>query len=293
MNASLWMCSLMVGCFAPTLAAQDPVRGGAPRVSPDGAHIVFHSDRSGRLQIYRMPAQGGDPVQLTRDSGEAHSPAWSPDGGRIVFVVPAQAGNAIVVMNADGTGRSVVNVAPGNQGPQWTPDGRRIIFAAGRHPNLNIHLINTDGSDRRNIAPNPGTDYDPAVSPDGRTVAFVSRIGGRGPRLMLMGIDGAGRREASSTDGALERPAWSPDGTRIVFQVRTQPPRVDGYLHVLDVRSGRERHIWSSAGRSPTFDEAPSWFADGETLVFQSRRSGTRQIYAHTIGSRVSRQLTR
>jgi Tol biopolymer transport system component len=285
------LASLISSGVAAAVGAQERVNAGEPHVSPDGSSIVFHSNRSGKFQIYRMPAAGGDVVQLTSESGGARSPAWSADGRKIAYVSSAASGDAIVIADADGTHRKVVDVAPGNQSPRWMPNGRQILFASGKEPNLNIYLVNVDGSNRRNIAPNSGTDYDPAVSPDGKTVAFVSRTSARGARLMLMDIDGGNRREASSTDGALEQPAWSPDGTRIAFQVKVGASRLDGYLHVLYLGGGQETHIWS--GRSYMGDSAPSWLPDSRTLVFQSPRSGTLELYSLPVGSRTPTQLTR
>jgi Tol biopolymer transport system component len=47
--------------------------------------LVFNSDRSGSWEIYKMPAVGGEAIQLTTDSTGAFSPAWSPDGHQIAF----------------------------------------------------------------------------------------------------------------------------------------------------------------------------------------------------------------
>jgi Tol biopolymer transport system component len=287
---SATIVSLTVSGIAGHLRAQEKVNAGEPHVSPDGSSILFHSNRSGKFQIYRMPATGGQAVQLTTDPRGAHSPAWSSDGRKIVFVSTDATGDAIVIADADGTHRTVVDVAPGNQGPQWMPNGRQILFASGNEPNLNLYLVNLDGSNRRNIAPNSGTDYDPAVSPDGKKVAFVSRTSTRGARLMLMDIDGRNRREASSTDGALEQPAWSPDGTRLAFQVKVGESRLDGYLHVLYLDGGPETHIWSA--RSYTGDSAPSWLPDSRTLVFQSPRSGSWELYSLPVGPRMPQQRT-
>jgi TolB protein len=56
--------------------APDPALDGHPTWSPDGALLAFHSMRSGSLQIWRVPAAGGRPDQLTRHEGGARAPTW-------------------------------------------------------------------------------------------------------------------------------------------------------------------------------------------------------------------------
>ena len=60
-------------------------RGEQPARSPDGTKVAFSSIRDGNLEIYVMDADGGNPVNLTRDDAYDQAPAWSPDGGHIVF----------------------------------------------------------------------------------------------------------------------------------------------------------------------------------------------------------------
>ena len=58
---------------------------GAPAWSPDGSTIAFSSTRTGRSEIFTVPASGGAAVQLTSEIGGAFNPAWSADGGSIYY----------------------------------------------------------------------------------------------------------------------------------------------------------------------------------------------------------------
>ena len=56
-----------------------------PRVSPDGKSLAFVSDRTGALQVYRMPVGGGDPHQVTTHSEGTVCSGWLPDGSGLLL----------------------------------------------------------------------------------------------------------------------------------------------------------------------------------------------------------------
>jgi len=68
----------------PQRLTSDPVAGSAPNWSQDGEWIYFTSSHSGQAQIWKMPAAGGVPAQLTRAGGEF--PAASPDGRFVLYI---------------------------------------------------------------------------------------------------------------------------------------------------------------------------------------------------------------
>jgi Tol biopolymer transport system component len=89
-----------------TLAGNTDVN---PRWSPDGAKLVFSSDRLnnfGPLEIFLMNPDGSNQQRLTNNTGENSRPFWSPDGARILFQSNKGLSFDLYVMNADGSNQA-------------------------------------------------------------------------------------------------------------------------------------------------------------------------------------------
>ena len=85
-----------------TQLTNDPESERFPAWSPDGAWIVFASDRGGSWDLWLMPAAGGPAIQLTDDPAYDDRPAWSPDGTRIAFASTRAGNSDIWLMPATG-----------------------------------------------------------------------------------------------------------------------------------------------------------------------------------------------
>lgn len=116
--------------------------------SPDGQWIYFNSERGsnvpGHAQLFRIPASGGVPEQLTQDERVNWFPHPSPDGTRLAYVSfppgtlghPADVNVVVRLLENDGTTRDLAQVL-GGQGtmnvPSWSPDGSKIAIVAYPH----------------------------------------------------------------------------------------------------------------------------------------------------------------
>jgi TolB protein len=183
--------------------------------------------------IHLLPGTGAPPITLA-DDGASFTPAWSPDGQRMVFSRETDPLHAtLYLMEADGSGlvqlTSETSIA--DRGPAWSPDGSLILFTRVTpepiRSEIDLYTVRPDGSDLRNLTPGVGEDGWGDWSPDGRRIAYVSRR--RGPyvewdtvgQLRVMDADGSNGRLL--IDGLVLDSAqvvagdWSPDGDRIAF----------------------------------------------------------------------------
>ncbi len=123
----------------------------SPRVNPKtGADILFVSDRGGTPQIYKMNTDGANVERLTAGTGEAHNPAWNPDGETMAFAWSRgfEPGNYnIFIMDTISRQYTQLTYGSGrNENPWWSPDGRRLVFGSNRNGQSQIWTMLADGT---------------------------------------------------------------------------------------------------------------------------------------------------
>ncbi len=106
---------------------------GTPLVSPDGKSFLFRSHRSGWINIWAAPTEGGEPWQIAAADADQSDAAWSPDGTQIAYIENHNGTLDLRVVAADGGAPRVV-VAPETGvcgAPSWSPDGTRLSYLYG------------------------------------------------------------------------------------------------------------------------------------------------------------------
>ncbi len=214
---------------------------GEPGLSPAGDSVLLVSDRGGAQRIYEVGLTDGaarpvgSPETAERTYLDA-MPARLPDG-RITFVSNRD-GAARIYLASTGEG-AVTRLTPDLPGPPAAesdpaPLGRdRILFArtepgAAAGSARDLFIVRLDGSGLRRLTRHPADDSEPAGSPDGHAVAFVSeRAGARrvwlipevdaaDPEATVIDLSGAGKG-STFADGA---PTFLPDGTILFSRAR-------------------------------------------------------------------------
>ena len=117
-RSRLWRVDLAGGEPTP-LTRADAVET-APRISPDGATLLFLSDRDGRSRAWLLPLAGGEARPAAELAGQTSAAEWSPDGARVLLLAESGVDRLIVGSREDPVARRITDFA-------WRWDGHGYV----------------------------------------------------------------------------------------------------------------------------------------------------------------------
>jgi eukaryotic-like serine/threonine-protein kinase len=196
-------------------------------------------------------------------------PAVSPDGHTIAYVVDDGVQQSIWMVETRGGLGTPWTKRPGrHRHPSWAPDGR-IFFESGENDQRGIYVAPGFDSERAMLVVPGGRE--PAISWDGKKLAFVSTNASGYQRINVTSVDDWSNIAALTTDrdGRWDHvnPAWSSDGRWICYRAN------DGLWLVPSDRSGNPVRLTKG-----TVDAHPAWSVSG-FVYFSSLREGIWQLW--------------
>ena len=209
-----------------------------PIWSPDGQYIYFASDRSGTMNLWRMPIdeQSGEargPAEPVTTAGQWNGQAAISRSGKLLYVATHRSTTAVRFPLDPTTLRvgSPVSILSSTRDfleAYPSPDGEWLALW-GSDAQEDIFVARTDGSGLRRLTNDWYKDRAPGWSPDSATVYFHSNRGGRF-ELWRISRDGSGLEQVTRTTGGANpyRPRVSPDGRHLLARFTQNPTRAAG-----------------------------------------------------------------
>jgi TolB protein len=164
--------------------------------------------------------------------------------------------------------------------------GTRIIYVSDRSGNREIYAMDYDGTNQKQLTAYRSTSMMPAISPDGRLVAFTTYAGGN-PQIRVHSVEG-GRRLSfyNPVSSVVETPEFTPDGKQMMFAAA-----IDGWVQlcIADVDGGNMRRVSNVRAIEVSPRINPK---NGREVLFISGRSGKQQLWLMNLDGGAPERLT-
>ena len=251
-------------------------------VSPDAAQFILTGNNNGQVEgrltdknktsllsrVYNGGTTRSQSHALANDVIFAITQTKGVTLGRIAFRVGEGRTSEIYVADYDGA--NAVAVTHDNSlvsAPCWVPGDRTLFYVSYKSgfPDILSHDLGT-GS-RKKFASYGGSNFSPAVSPDGRRVAMILSKSGNA-ELFVSNRDGTGLKQLTKSRESKSSPCWSPNGREICY-VSTSGR---AGLYKINADGGEPRRL-QVVGVGGNLTE-PDWSPDGKTIVFTSQMGG-------------------
>lgn len=254
---------------------------GAAALAVIAAGIAYW--RPARAGATAAAPLAGTPRQLTSGAGWEAEPALSPSGSLIAYAASDAGGADIWLVDARGGSRlRLTDEAGDDRSPAWFPDGSAVAFVSDRGGAPAIWKVPSLGGPAVLLVPDA---LDPAISPDGRRIAFVRRGPGGSLRVAVAPLDDPAAAAFLFADdpgpGSQMTPAWSPDGATICYSDWRD-------LWLVGARGERPRRLTHERA----IDLEPVFTSDGRFLLFSSYREGTLALWRVAAGGGEPTRLT-
>jgi serine/threonine-protein kinase len=200
--------------------AQIQRRFHSPRVSPDGRKVAVDFIEQGARDMWLLDLRDHTLSRLSFDH-DGHDPTWMPDGREILYATARNGVIGVFRRAADGSGTadSVLVQEPGLSAHTVTPDGHVAIAVSttGKSGSFDILTIPLTGERRAEpLLSTPFNEGWPALSPDGRWLAYVSDESGR-QEVYVRPFPGPGGKVLVSQNGGSE-PVWARSGRELFYR---------------------------------------------------------------------------
>lgn len=189
---------------------------------------------------------------------------WSPTRSELII--------------ADGDGAHPRKLIPGasiDYNASFSDDGQWVVFTSERHGSADIFRVRTTGMGLERLTDDPAYDDQGVLSPDGRSLAFVSTRGDGSTDIYILDLNTRKSRNLTKATGSDFRPAWSPDGRTIAFSsdrgtsVQMSKGRWEQLhatsLYLVGADGQGLRKLATPDGQAIG---SPKWSSDGQRIVF-------------------------
>ena len=165
-----------------------PWRDQGALYSPDGRYITYLSDESREQEVWVFDRTTSNRKKVSTHASFKEIGGWAPDSKKLAYV----AANRLFLVDADGGNSTEVayNEAGGYQVSGFSPDSKWLVYTRrDDDQNSDVYLFDIGGKKEHNVTANPFNDSRGTITPDGKSVVFISDRDGGTPHLYVVSLD--------------------------------------------------------------------------------------------------------
>lgn len=279
---------------------QADARDTSPRWSPDGRHLAFVSNRTGKGQIWLLRVEGGEAWQASTLLEGVSAFDWSPDGQSFIAVSKTVEGQSEESKDKKKSDvKHIVKI-------RYKSDAEGFLDGKPRH----LWHVPAFGGDAKQLTNADVDDGSPTWSPNGRDIIFVTnrsteREMNTVSEIWSVTSAGVERPLVQGDTASFHAPSCSPDGSVFAIVGNWHAGGIgpfDDDVWVVPTGGGEPRNITAGFNRSiedstggdmyAPGDARPVWSNDGSEIYVTACDSGETQIYAFKADGSGSRKLT-
>lgn len=216
----------------------DGVICASPSLNHEATKLTYTSYKSGYPDIYLIDLASGGRNRIAFFPGINSGPSFSPDGSQIAMTLSKDGNPEVYVMSASGGSPERITRTRGAEtSPSWSPTGDRLVYSSDDRGSPQLFISSASGvTEADRLVTGNSYCTKPDWSPDGKLIAFTTRIGGQ---FQIGVFDVASRNAHLITTSGGQDPAWTADSRHLVYSN-------NGRLYLLDVVSHQSLPIETS-----------------------------------------------
>lgn len=247
-------------------------------VSPDGGRLAVAAEVNARTELWVKDMRSGTFTRLAGEGTYNYRPTWTADGLGVSFISDRSGRPALYTVAADGgsPARLTMENPRGVDEAVRSRDGKWLVLRVGSGGGRDIYVSGAaPESAARPLINGEAEEFSPALSPDGRWIAFGSDESRR-TEIYVRPFPDAGRARWQVSKSGGTEPVWSPDGRELYYR----NSKGDLVAAEIDGSAGfrvvGERALFSARGFvTDTRNRAYSVSPDGRAFYFIDVLSGT------------------
>ncbi|MGP8330096.1 MAG: TolB family protein [Methanosarcinaceae archaeon] len=228
-----------------------------PSWSSDGEKIVFVSQREVKngSHVYTVSKDGTNLQRITNKERGYFLPKWSYRGD--IIAVIADFGGDIYLIKTDGTQHHQLTTIGGITSFDWSTTENKIVFNSLTESGWEVFMVDVDNKEIIRVTNNNIDDYQPAWSPNGEFIAYISE-----GDIRIVDTENGDSLKISNPNGSIQSFSWYPNGQIISYAIP------DSSKENFFVENIYDNSVHVFALGSPYEFSSPSWSYSGQYLLY-------------------------